>query len=129
MDGEIRAALDEALECPLVLASASPRRAELLAQVGIAYEVRVSDVSEEADVPGADPAEVAEVHAREKALAVAGTSVGRLVLGADTVVVLEGRILGKPADAADARRTLSELSGRAHEVITGVALALSLIHI
>jgi septum formation protein len=120
MDEHVR----EALERPLVLASASPRRADLLTQVGIAYEVRVSDVAEEADEPGADPADVAETHARQKAQDVAGGAPGRLVLGADTVVVLDGRVLGKPADEADARGMLRALSGRAHEVITGVALAL-----
>lgn len=108
---------------PLVLASASPRRADLLTQVGIAHEVQVSGAAEEADVPGADPAEVAEAHAREKALDVAARNPGRLVLGADTVVVLDGRVLGKPEDAGDARRMLRELSGRGHEVITAVAIA------
>ena len=108
----------------LVLASASPRRAELLQQVGIAFEVRVSQVAEDGDVPGAEPAEVAELHARQKALDVAAGAPLRLVLGADTVVVLDGRVLGKPRDADDARAMLRALSGRTHEVITGVALAL-----
>ncbi len=113
-----------ALARPLVLASASPRRAELLRQVGIAFEVRVSQVAEEGGVPGADPAEIAELHARQKALEVAAGAPGRLVLGADTVVVLDGRVLGKPRDADEARAVLRALSGRTHEVITGVALAL-----
>lgn len=115
----------EALDAPLILASASPRRADLLSQVGVAYEVRVSDVAEEADVPGADPAEVAEEHARDKALDVAAHNPGRLVLGADTVVVLDGRVLGKPEDEDDARRMVASLSGSEHEVITGVAIALA----
>lgn len=121
--GGARGLPEAALRQPLVLASASPRRAELLRQVGIAFEVRVSDVPEEADEPGADPAAVARTHARQKSLDVAADSPDRLVLGADTVVVLDGRALGKPADAADARRMLRELSGRTHEVITAVALA------
>jgi len=108
----------------LVLASASPRRAELLQQVGIAFEVRVSQVAEDGDVPGAEPAEVAELHARQKALDVAAGAPLRLVLGADTVVVLDGRVLGKPRDEDEARAMLRALSGRTHEVITGVALAL-----
>jgi septum formation protein len=114
----------EVLEGPLILASASPRRADLLAQVGIPYEVHVSDVAEEADLPGVPPAEVAETHARDKALDVAAQRPGRLVLGADTVVVLDGRVLGKPEDAADAQRMLRALSGRGHAVITAVAFAL-----
>lgn len=121
---ETRAALAGALDRPLILASASPRRAELLRQVGIAFEVRVSDAPEDADVPGAGPAEVAQAHAREKALAVAARVPGRLVLGADTVVVLDGRVLGKPESADEAREMLHALSGREHEVITGVAIAL-----
>ncbi|MFO8080075.1 MAG: Maf family protein [Armatimonadota bacterium] len=114
----------EVLGRPLVLASASPRRTELLRRVGIPHDVRVSGVPEEADRPGADPAEVAEEHASEKALNVAAECAGRLVLGADTVVVVDGEVLGKPEDGADARRMLRRLSGRDHAVITAVALAL-----
>lgn len=121
---ELREVLRGALERSLVLASASPRRADLLTQVGIAYEVRVSEVAEEEDVPGADPVDVAEAHARQKALDVALGVPERVVLGADTVVVLGGRSLGKPGSAAEAREMLAALSGRTHEVITGVALAL-----
>lgn len=109
---------------PLVLASASPRRAELLRQVGIDFEVRVSDVAEENDAANVSPAEVAAGHARQKALAVAAAMPGRLVLGADTVVVRGERLLGKPESEAQARRMLRLLSGGAHEVITAVALAI-----
>ncbi|MFP4249680.1 MAG: Maf family protein, partial [Armatimonadota bacterium] len=115
----------EVLGRPLVLASASPRRTELLERVGIAHDVRVSGVAEEADRAGADPAAIAEEHALEKALSVAAECPGRLVLGADTVVVVDGEVLGKPEDGADARRMLRRLSGRDHVVITAVALALS----
>ncbi len=114
-----------ALTRPLVLASASPRRAALLAQVGVPFEVRVSDAPENADEAGRAPAAVALEHARAKALAVAPTVPGRLVLGADTVVVLGDEVLGKPGDAAEAAAMLRALSGREHEVITAIAIALS----
>jgi len=113
-----------ALTQPLVLASASPRRAALLAQVGLRFEVHVSDVPEEADEAGRAPQAVALEHARAKALAVAAAAPGRLVLGADTVVVLDGDLLGKPAHAAEAAAMLRRLSGREHEVITAIVFAL-----
>jgi septum formation protein len=119
------AVLERALERALILASASPRRADLLSQVGIDFEVIVSDATEEADRPGANPATVAETHAREKALDVAGKVRGRLVLGADTVVVVDAEVLGKPESVDDARVMLRRLSSRGHEVVTGVALALA----
>ncbi len=112
-----------ALTRPLVLASASPRRAALLAQVGLPFEVHVSGVPEEVAAPGRAPEAIALEHARAKALAVAETMPGRLVLGADTVVVLGDNVLGKPADAAEAVVMLRGLSGREHEVITAIAFA------
>ena len=106
---------------PLVLASASPRRAELLAAAGIAFDVDTADVDE---TPRAG--EAPDVYVRRLALAKARAVAGRhpacLVLGADTTVVVDGTILGKPVDAADARAMLRRLSGRAHQVLTGVAL-------
>lgn len=108
---------------PLILASASPRRAELLRQVGVEFEVRVSDVAEDGAEAGIAPADVAALHARQKALEVAASAPGRLVLGADTVVVLDGRVLEKPRDEDEARAMLAALSGRTHEVITAVAFA------
>ncbi|MGC9317934.1 MAG: Maf family protein [Armatimonadota bacterium] len=117
-------ALAEALERPLVLASASPRRSELLRQVGLDFEIKVSDAAEDAEAPGLTPGDVAVRHARRKAMSVASDVPGRVVLGADTVVVLDGRLLGKPADAEEAREMLRALSGREHEVITAVAVAL-----
>jgi septum formation protein len=101
----------------LVLASASPRRAALLRAAGYAFDVRPS-VAREWPYPGGDPAAYAEALARAKVAAVDG----ELVLGADTVVVVDGDVLGKPADTADAATMLRRLSGRAHEVVTGVAV-------
>ncbi len=105
----------------LVLGSASPRRAQLLRELGVAFVVRASDIPE-VPAPGEAAAEFARRAAREKALAVAALSAGRWVLGADTIVVVDGAILGKPTDAADACRMLGLLSGRRHQVMTGLAL-------
>jgi len=109
---------------PLVLASASPRRRELLARAGLRFEVRPSGVDESA-LPGEAPRALAERLAREKALDVAralGPQPAHLVLGADTIVVLEGEVLGKPRDPEHAVTLLRRLLGRSHRVITGVAL-------
>ncbi len=105
----------------LVLASASPRRQELLRNAGIAFEVQPADIPEDS-LPGEAAKDCAERLAREKALAVARQRPHDFVLGADTVVVVDGQILGKPSDAADAARMLRLLSGRQHQVITGVCL-------
>lgn len=109
------------MEARLVLASASPRRAALLRALGIPFRVVVSGVDESLRA-GEDGAVAAERLARAKASSVALTS-GLPVLGADTVVVCDGAILGKPESAEDAARMLGALSGRTHEVVTGVALA------
>lgn len=108
----------------LVLASTSPRRSDLLNRLGIAFEVIPSHVDEETpDLQGLSPFEHARTLAYRKAQRVARQCASRrLVLGADTVVVLDQQILGKPRDEADARRMLGQLSGRWHEVITAVAL-------
>ncbi len=112
----------------LVLASASPRRRELLAQAGYLFEVYPAHISED-PLPDEDPIAYVSRLAREKAqavfsqLAADGEAERTLaVLGADTTVALDNRILGKPADAEDAARMLRLLSGRTHWVITGVAL-------
>ncbi|MGA2980748.1 MAG: Maf family protein [Terriglobales bacterium] len=109
----------------LVLASASPRRQELLRNAGIVFEVQAAHIPED-PMPGESAKECAERLAREKALAVArlrpDLGPSDCVLGADTVVVVGGEILGKPSDAADAARMLRLLSGREHQVITGVCL-------
>jgi septum formation protein len=104
----------------LVLASQSPRRAEILRQAGIAFTVRAVPV-DETPLEGEDPNAYVERLAAMKASAVPASS-EETVLGADTTVVIDGEMLAKPADAADARRMLRHLSGRRHEVITGVCL-------
>ena len=105
----------------LVLASASPRRAELLRAAGISFDVVIANVDESVR-PGETPPQHVARLAEEKAFRVLPQARTRPVLGADTVVVVDGAILGKPADAADARRMLRTLSGRQHQVMTGVAL-------
>ena len=105
----------------LVLASASPRRREILATLGIAFDVDPSGASE--DARGEGPEALARRLARDKALEVSRRSGERFVLGADTIVVEGGRVLGKPVDDEDARRMIARLTGGWHEVITGVALA------
>jgi septum formation protein len=106
----------------IVLASASPRRAELLRNAGIPFTVDVANIAEDVQ-PEESPTEHAERLAREKAEVVAKRNSGNIVLGADTIVVVNDQILGKPRDAQDAARMLGLLSGRAHEVVTGVCLA------
>jgi len=105
----------------LVLASASPRRLELLRRAGIECEVQAADVAED-PLPGESAKDCAERLAHAKAMAIARKRPGDLVLGADTVVVIGGEILGKPRDGADAVRMLRLLSGRTHQVITGVCI-------
>ncbi len=105
----------------IILASASPRRVELLASAGIEFEVHAGDVPEDV-LPGEAPEDHVVRLAREKALNVAGKVAGRFFIGADTVVVCDGEIMGKPKDSADAERMLWKLSGIPHEVITGFAV-------
>ena len=105
----------------LVLASASPRRQELLRNAGISFTVQPADI-DETPLTGESPRECAERLAREKALAVWRDRPQDSVLGADTIVVVDETILGKPVDAGDAVRMLRLLSGRVHRVITGVCL-------
>lgn len=115
----------ESKHSPLILASASPRRRELLAQAGFAFQVIAADVPE-LRKPGEDPIRFVTRLAREKAEAVMSREAvppDAIVLGADTIVVVDEEVLGKPQDAADAVRMLRLLSGRTHQVITGVCLA------
>jgi septum formation protein len=106
---------------PFILASGSPRRKRLLSQIGLQFEVRPSDVDETppANLP---PAELTEMLALKKAVEVALTRPEALTLGADTIVVYDGRILGKPSDPAEAEKMLWMLNGRTHTVYTGIAL-------
>ena len=101
----------------LVLASQSPRRGDILRQAGIPFTVRVAAV-DETPLQGEKPEDYVVRLAELKATAVPATP-DETVLGADTTVVIDGEMLGKPADAAGARRMLARLSGRQHEVITG----------
>lgn len=114
---------------PLVLGSNSPRRRELLGSLGLEFEVCPSNAAEPPPTAGEEPEAYARRMARLKTLDVAVLYPEAAVLGADTIVVLPHSggpeaILGKPADAADALRMLTRLSGRAHQVITGVCLCL-----
>ncbi|MFQ5481269.1 MAG: Maf family protein [Nitrospinaceae bacterium] len=107
--------------CRLILASRSPRRIDLLREAGLDFEVLPADIDETTD-----PEQSAEENVRSlallKAAAVAHNRPGRFILAADTLVVLDSKIIGKPRDREDARRILRALSGRTHRVITGLAL-------
>jgi septum formation protein len=107
----------------IVLASASPRRTQLLSLLGIAHTVDAAHDVDETPRPGEDPEALARRLAGEKADGVAHRHPGVPVLAADTVVVLDGDVLNKPVDAADAERMLARLAGREHVVVTAVALA------
>ena len=105
----------------IVLASASPRRKELLGKAGIEFEICAANIPEDPGV-GELPVVFAERMAREKAETVQRSKPDRVILAADTVVALSDEILGKPLDDADARRMLRLLSGKSHQVTTGVCL-------
>lgn len=105
----------------LILASASPRRAEILKAVGWEFEKHTADI-DETELPDENPADYVRRLAREKAVAVAGNYKNALILGADTIVLIENQIIGKPKDLTDARRMLKMLSDNWHEVLTGIAL-------
>jgi septum formation protein len=105
----------------LILASASPRRRELLSRLGIPFEVVVAEVTEHED-PATDPCAMVAHNSALKADWVAGRHPDAVVLGADTTVFLDGRAINKPLDLDDARSTLRLLSGREHTVFTGVAV-------
>ncbi len=105
---------------PLVLASASPRRKELLGLLGVPFQVMVSDREE--IVADTDPEKVTEHLSRQKAQAVAEKITDGIVIGADTVVAVDGKILGKPSSPQEAERMISSLQGRAHMVYTGVTV-------
>jgi septum formation protein len=106
---------------PILLASTSPQRRVILQQLGLPFDA-VAPHYEEHDPPDADPVALVRTHAVGKARSVAGEADGRPVLGVDTAVHLDGRVYGKPADAADAERMLEELSGSTHTVLSGLCL-------
>jgi septum formation protein len=106
----------------VILASQSPRRRELLTLVGITHDVRPADI-DETYLPGERPGEHAERLARRKAEVIAAREPGALVIGSDTIVVVDGDVLGKPVDERDAARMLARLGGRSHTVITALAVA------
>ena len=109
-------------ECRVILASASPRRRQLLDLIGIAHEVRPANIDETMR-PRETPRRHAERLAREKASAVAKRDPDLITIGADTIVVVNRKVLGKPRDADDAARMLALLSGREHVVTTAVAVS------
>ena len=106
----------------IILASASPRRRELLALLCPNYEVRTSGFDESGVAEGLSPVEHVLTSATAKARDVAPSELDALIIGADTIVVLDNAILGKPADVEDARRMLKLVSGRTHQVITGLCV-------
>lgn len=109
------------LDKPIVLASASPRRSELLKKMGIAFEVYTSNAEEVKNQNGSVEM-LCKLNAKRKASWMAQKFPDRLVIGADTLVTMDGKIYGKPHDKEDAIKNLLELQGRVHSVITGVAL-------
>lgn len=106
---------------PLILASASPRRADLLRQLKLDFEVIPSDAKEVFD-EHLSPQELCQLNAHRKARAVAKKLPDALVMGADTLVFLDHQIFGKPASAVEAKKMLLQLQGRTHQVVTGVSL-------
>ena len=106
---------------PLLLASTSPQRPAILRQLGIPFDVAEPRFEEE-DAPGADPAELVQTHALGKARSVADEAGDRPVLGVDTIVSVDRRLLGKPADAEEAVAMLEALGGRTHTVVSGLCL-------
>ncbi len=107
---------------PVVLASKSPRREQLLRQVGLEFIIDVPDIDEEAVEPGLPPAEIATELARRKAEAIAPKHREAFIIAADTIVVLQDEILGKPRDRQDAVAMLRKMSGQTHRVFTGFAV-------
>lgn len=105
----------------IILASASPRRRELLTRIGMVFEVAVADVDERA-IPYHAPRELAMKAAYAKACAIDDSFTAGLIIAADTIVVLDDEVLGKPDDAQHAREMLERLNGRTHRVISGVAV-------
>ena len=108
------------LNCPFILASGSPRRRLLLEKLGLEFEIHVSDVDESFD-PEDPPEVIVQMLSQKKCNAVAPQFPNSLTLAADTIVVLDGKILGKPKDSNEAISTLNQLSDRKHTVFTGIS--------
>ncbi|HTX19342.1 MAG TPA: Maf family protein [Bacteroidota bacterium] len=108
-------------DIPIILASRSPRRVHLLRQIGLSFSIQESGVDEKFD-DGASPEEIVRMLSLAKATSVAHRVVKGIVIGADTIVVLDGRILGKPLSKSEAVKMLTALSGKTHTVYTGFAL-------
>jgi septum formation protein len=106
---------------PFILASASPRRAELLQQLKLEFKIVPSDATEVFD-ENLSPLELCQLNAHRKARTIAKKDPDALVLGADTLVFLDRKIFGKPADRSEAKKMLMQLQGRTHQVVTGVCL-------
>jgi septum formation protein len=109
---------------PIILASASPRRRELLMQIGVAFTVVTADI-DETPIPGENHVKYTVRLAEAKALAVLVNHPEAIVIGADTIVTIDGHLLGKPHNTADAERMLQLLQGRTHQVTTGIAVLTS----
>ncbi len=109
------------MNLPVILASQSPRRRELLSLIGISHAVQPADI-DESMLPNEDPRAHCERLARQKVEVIAEREPEALVIGSDTIVILDGEVLGKPADEAEARATIARLSGRSHLVMTAVAV-------
>ena len=105
----------------LLLASASPRRREILENLGFEFEILPSNV-DESEVPWSDPVESAKLLAEIKAIDAQKTRPRKTIIAADTIVLCEGQVMGKPSSSEDAAEMLGTLSGRMHEVVTGIAL-------
>ncbi|WP_232695610.1 Maf family protein [Brevibacillus daliensis] len=106
---------------PIVLASSSPRRQELLKNLGLPFTIQVSDIDETVS-PDLKPEEIVQTLSFQKAEVITRNLSFGLVIGSDTIVVLDGQVLGKPTDEQDAYRMLRALSGRMHQVFTGIAI-------
>lgn len=116
--------MNETINVPkLILASSSPRRAEILRAVGWEFTKDAADI-DEAELPSETPEDYVRRLAREKAEAVAEKYANAIILGADTIVLINNKIVGKPKDLTGARRMLKSLSGNWHEVLTGVAIVM-----
>jgi septum formation protein len=113
--------MTEQKQTSLILASGSPRRKELLAKLGIPFEVVTTGVSEDVE-PDTDPGDMVVMLAKRKASAVADNQTNGLVIGSDTTIAFEGKVLGKPTDQENAKDILRSLRGKHHQVFSGIAV-------